>query len=150
MVLRTLRNQILDITSLKSFTFDFCSKLSVGDIILLEGELGTGKTTLARHIINNLYLVNNLPKPSTISSPTFPILLTYELDSYEIYHYDLYRIKNTKELSELNIFENTSSSITLIEWPEVLIKNSSIKNFYLIKLDLHSETERKIEIIYSN
>ena len=72
--------------------------------------------------------------------------ITYDLKSYEIYHYDLYRIKNIRELEELDFFENIKHSITLIEWPEILIGVSSIKNYYHINLDLFSETKRLLSI----
>ena len=105
-----------------------------------------GKTTFSRFIINNLYSLSNLKKPTIIKSPTFPILLTYDLSSYEIYHYDFYRINNLKELEELDFFENINNSITLIEWPELLINMPFKKKYYLINFDEHSEKTRLINI----
>ena len=113
---------------------------------MLKGELGAGKTTFSRFIINTLYSLNNLTKPISINSPTYPILITYDLNYYEVYHYDFYRIKNIKELEELDFFENIKNAITLIEWPELLINLPFLEKHYLVNLDLYSETKRIINI----
>ena len=144
-----LSNQILDLREIEKLATNFCKIISVGDICLFQGELGAGKTTFVRSLINNLYLLNNLPKPASISSPTYPILITYELNSSKIYHYDLYRIKNLIELEELDFFENLNNSITFIEWPEILISLPLNKKHYLINLDMISETRRKIKINFN-
>jgi len=115
---------------------------------MLKGDLGVGKTTLSRSIINNLYSLNNLSKPNSIKSPTFPILLTYDLLEYEIYHYDFYRIKNLKELEQLEFFEHLNNSITLIEWPELLIDLPFKEKYMLINIKFHSDTKRNIDIKY--
>ena len=107
-------------------------KLAVENIIVIQNE-------------SNL---NNLHKPSSIASPTFPILITYELNSSQIYHYDLYRVKSIKELEELDFFENLNNNITFIEWPEMLISLPLNKNHYLINLDMISETKRNINICF--
>ncbi len=143
-----LENQILDLSETESFALKFCKDLKVGDVLLLKGELGVGKTTFSRFIINNLHTLNKNKKPSSINSPTYPILLTYDLSAYEIYHYDFYRVKDRKELEELEFFENTEKSITLIEWPELLIDLPFKQKHYLINLDLYSETKRLINIKY--
>ena len=142
-----LSNQILDLCELEKLASNLCKDISVGDSYLFQGELGAGKTTFVRSLINNLYALNNLPKPSSITSPTFPILITYELNSLQIYHYDLYRVKSLKELEELDFFENLSKSITFIEWPEMLISLPLNKKYHLINLDMISETKRKINIV---
>ena len=144
-----LTNQILDLRELEKLATNLCKDISVGDIYLFQGELGAGKTTLVRLLINNLYLLNNLPKPMSIASPTFPILITYDLNSSQIYHYDLYRIKNIKELEELDFFENLNNNITFIEWPEMLVSLPLNKKHYLINLDIISETKRKINISFN-
>ena len=141
-------NQTLDISKIDSFSFEICKKLKIGDLLLFKGELGVGKTTLSRFIINNLHTLNNISKPNSINSPTYPILLTYNLRSYDIYHYDLYRIKSIRELEELDFFENLKNSITLVEWPELLINLPFKEKYYLINLNLHSETKRDINIKY--
>ncbi len=143
-----LNNEIVNIAEIKSLALEFCKKLKSGDIIMLKGELGVGKTTFSRFIINNLYKLNNEIRPVSISSPTYPILLTYSLKLYEIYHYDFYRIKDVKEIEELDFFENTKKSITLVEWPEILIDLPFKQKYYLINLDFHSEIERLINIKY--
>ena len=125
-------SQILDISEIKLLAFKFCKNLKAGDVIMLMGELGVGKTTLSRFIINNLYSLNNLKNPETIASPTYPILLTYNLKKYDIYHYDFYRIKTIKELEDLEFFENIQNSITIIEWPELLIELPFNQKYYLI------------------
>ena len=141
--------QILDLHELEKLATDLCKDISVGDIYLIQGELGAGKTTFVRLLINNLHVLNNLPKPSSIASPTFPILITYELNSSQIYHYDLYRLKNLKELEELDFFENLNNSITFIEWPEILISLPLNKKHCLINLDIISATKRKINISFN-
>ena len=146
--MRKLSNQILDLRELEKLATNLCKDISAGDICLFQGELGAGKTTFIRLLINNLYESNNIPKPSSIISPTYPILITYELNSSQIYHYDLYRVKNIKELEEIDFFENIKSSITLVEWPELLINVPFIKKYYLINFNLHTETQRVINIKY--
>ena len=147
--MQKLSNQILDLRELEKLSTNLCKDLSVGDICLFQGELGAGKTTFVRLLINNLYLLNNLPKPASIASPTFPILITYDLNTLQIYHYDFYRIKNLKELEELDFFENLNNNITFIEWPEMLISLPLNKKHYLINLDMISETKRKINISFN-
>ena len=146
--MQKLSNQILDLRELEKLSINLCKDISVGDIYIFQGELGAGKTTFVRLLINNLFVLNNLPKPSSIASPTFPILITYELNSSQIYHYDLYRVKSLKELEELDFFENLNNNITFIEWPEILISLPLKKNHYLINLDMISETKRKINICF--
>jgi len=133
---------ILDLKGLKSFCKNLSLHLKVGDIICLSGELGSGKTTLVRNLINSIYLRNNLKKPNSIKSPSFPILLTYEVNNFEIYHYDLYRISKRSELSEINIFEELNNSITFIEWPEIILDH--IKNYkhYSVNLSIADEEKR--------
>jgi len=147
--LRKLSNQILDFREIEKLATNLCKDISAGDICLFQGELGAGKTTLVRLLINNLYLLNNLPKPASIASPTFPILITYDLNSLQIYHYDLFRIQNLKELEELDFFENLNNNITFIEWPEMLISLPLNKKHYLINLEMISETKRKVNISFN-
>ena len=147
--MQKLSNQILDLRGLEKLSTNLCKDISVGDIYLFQGELGSGKTTFVRLLINNLYVLNNLPAQHSITSPTFPILITYELNSSLIYHYDLYRVKNLKQLEELDFFENLNSNITFIEWPEILINLPLNKKHYLINLDMISETKRKINISFN-
>ena len=147
--MQKLSNQILDLRELEKLSTNLCKDISIGDIYLFQGELGAGKTTFIRLLINNLFVLNNLPKPSSITSPTFPILITYDLNSSQIYHYDLYRIKNLKELDELDFFENLNNNITFIEWPEMLISLPLNKKHYLINLEIISETKRKINISFN-
>tara|TARA_B100000073_G_C23336096_1_gene412856 strand:- start:105 stop:551 length:447 start_codon:yes stop_codon:yes gene_type:complete len=146
--LLTLENQILDISEIKSLAFKISKNLKMGDVLMLKGELGVGKTTFSRFIINNLHTLNKINQPSKINSPTYPILLSYNLNSYEIHHYDFYRIKNIKEIEELDFFENIYNSITLIEWPELLIDIPFKDKYYLINLNMHSEKKRVINIKY--
>ena len=100
------------------------SIIKPGAIIFLQGEIGVGKTTFVRFLINHLE-VENSTKKSDILSPTFNILYNYKIGKINILHYDLYRLKNYKDILELGIFENSKDSIKIIEWPELIEKKPS-------------------------
>ena len=106
-------------------TFDLSKKigklLSNGDVIFLYGEIGVGKTTFVRGLINNLEVEKGMVE-SQILSPTFNIVFDYEIKKLKIMHYDLYRIKNSTDINELGIFTEIKDHITLIEWPELIEK----------------------------
>ena len=92
-----------------------------GDSILLYGEIGVGKTTFARLLINNYEVENNLKK-SEVLSPTFNIVFEYDVKNFIFKHYDLYRLKNEKDIQNIGLFEQQKININLIEWPELIKK----------------------------
>tara|TARA_B100001029_G_C14852627_1_gene334589 strand:+ start:31 stop:477 length:447 start_codon:yes stop_codon:yes gene_type:complete len=104
---------------LKKITEKINKIILPGDFILLFGEIGSGKTTFTRLLINSLEINNTLPE-SEVLSPTFNIVYEYEINKILIKHFDLYRIKTKDELNNLGIFDNTKDSITIIEWPELI------------------------------
>jgi len=139
-----------DLKALEIFAKNISKDLKKGSIICLKGELGAGKTTLAKFIINSLYDAKKIKKPVSIKSPSFPKLLTYDLLDIEIFHYDLYRISNYSELNELNIEENLNNSITIIEWPDILLNKTFNYDFHLIELEIYNESNRIININMNN
>ena len=92
------------------------------DCIFLIGEIGVGKTTFTRSLINYLQKREGVDQ-SEVLSPTFNLLYEYEIKKLKIMHYDLYRIKNSKELIQLGVFNENINSIKIIEWPELLKTN---------------------------
>ncbi|MDB9705761.1 tRNA (adenosine(37)-N6)-threonylcarbamoyltransferase complex ATPase subunit type 1 TsaE [Pelagibacteraceae bacterium] len=92
------------------------------DCIFLIGEIGVGKTTFTRSLINYLQKREGVDQTEVLS-PTFNLLYEYEIKKLKIMHYDLYRIKNSKELIQLGIFNENINSIKIIEWPELLETN---------------------------
>lgn len=107
------------------------SLLSKRDVVALKGDLGAGKTTFARFLIQSL-----MGSETTVPSPTFTLVQTYESKKQEVWHFDLYRLKNPEEIFELGIEDAFLNGITLIEWPErmkdYLPKTSLILNFELV------------------
>ena len=99
-------------------------KLTPGDVIFLYGEIGVGKTTFARLLINNYEKEKNL-KVSEVLSPTFNIVFEYDIKKFTIKHYDLYRLKNDSDIKNIGLFEDLERTITLIEWPELIKEKPS-------------------------
>ena len=119
-------------------------KLENGDCIFLIGEIGVGKTTFTRYLINNLQIQKGL-KETEVLSPTFNLLYEYEIKDLKIMHYDLYRIKKTNELDHLGIFSENEKTVKIIEWPDL------IKTPLTNKLEIYLEygennNERKMKI----
>ena len=93
--------------------------LSKGDIVFLYGEIGVGKTTFIKHLINYLQFKSN-KAITEVPSPTFNILYEYKINELIIQHYDFYRVKSADELKNIGLFENQKDFITFIEWPEII------------------------------
>jgi tRNA threonylcarbamoyladenosine biosynthesis protein TsaE len=95
------------------------TKIQKEDCILLFGEIGVGKTTLTRALINNLQNQNNVDE-TEVQSPTFNIVYEYEIGEFKIMHYDLYRLKTERDIQQLGIFEQSINNIKVIEWAEII------------------------------
>ena len=133
----------------KSVAAKFSKLIRIGDLILLRGNLGVGKTTFIKHIINSLQKKNK-QKISEVPSPTFNITNEYQINNILIKHYDLYRVNNKKELNNLGIEENLKKQITFVEWPDV-IKELKIKNTINLTLKYNNNfTRRYLTIISKN
>ena len=103
----------------KNFSEDIAKIIDNGDVIFLYGQIGTGKTTFVRFLINFLETKNKINQ-SDILSPTFNIVYDYEIGKKKILHYDLYRLKNYRDILELGMFETSKDHIKIIEWPELI------------------------------
>jgi len=101
---------------LEKIAWQLADKIKFGGTIILKGDLGVGKTTFARFIINAL----TYPKINEVLSPTFNLVHTYQSGiGKKIWHYDLYRIQKLEEVYELAI-EDALRDICIIEWPEII------------------------------
>ena len=103
----------------KNLSKNISKIIKAGDIIFLYGEIGTGKTTFTRFVINYFESRNKI-KNSDVLSPTFNIVYDYDIGKEKILHYDLYRLKNYNEISQLGMFETSNDSIKIVEWPELI------------------------------
>ena len=113
--------KISSIRDLKQISNKIKKKLTLGDVVFLYGEIGVGKTTFARLLINNYEKEKKL-KESEVLSPTFNIVFEYDVKEFTIKHYDLYRLKSDSDIKNIGLFEDLKKTITLIEWPELIKK----------------------------
>ena len=95
----------------------FTQILKKGDVVFLHGEIGVGKTTFVRHLIHNFQKNNHL-NLTEVTSPTFNLVNEYDVGSFIIQHYDLYRLTNSDEIKNIGLLENHKEKLILIEWPE--------------------------------
>jgi len=141
----------LDITTeieTKKLAEKLSNFLKKGDIVFLFGEMGTGKTTFVKYLINSMQMKNN-EDILEVQSPTFNILNEYEVNGLKILHYDLYRLKDKKELENVGQIKNQSDKLILIEWPELIEDNvsSTISINFAYEDDLY---KRSLSISSSN
>ena len=118
------RSDKIDLSSEKKtekFALKFLKKIKSKDVIFLYGEMGVGKTTFVKYLINGFQKENN-EILTEVTSPTFNILNEYQIKKTKINHYDLYRLNSADELKDLNLFDDKLNSITLIEWPQIIIE----------------------------
>ena len=122
---------------------NFSRVLKKGDIVFLYGEIGVGKTTFIKYLINS-FQKNNQLKPTEVTSPTFNLVNEYDVGSFIIEHYDLYRLTSSVEIKNIGLLENPKEILTLIEWPEKIEKK--IKK----KIDLFFEYGEDLNKRYLN
>ena len=133
---------IKSLDHLNSISKKIADKLSENDFIYLIGEIGVGKTSLARSLINYLQEKERV-KITEVLSPTFNLLYEYEIKNYKIMHYDLYRIKEEKELINLGIFSEKQKAVRIIEWPQ-MVKNKFKENLEIELNYTNNENEREL------
>ncbi|MCE2992009.1 MAG: tRNA (adenosine(37)-N6)-threonylcarbamoyltransferase complex ATPase subunit type 1 TsaE [Candidatus Jidaibacter sp.] len=104
----------LDLDSLKNLAKELAMRAKVGDIYLLHGDLGAGKTTFTQAFVECLGV-----SPGSVNSPTFNLVHVYTAREFEVWHFDLYRLKNLEELRELGLSDAINTGVTIIEWPEI-------------------------------
>ena len=129
-----IKNSTIDISSeetTRELAKNFSNYLKGGEIIFLYGEMGVGKTTFVKYLINQLLEKKNL-QTTEVTSPTFNLLNEYEIDNLIIKHYDLFRLKNESEIKNLDLFDQNKNTITLIEWPELIEKENVKKTIDLV------------------
>ena len=111
----------------------FAKLLCGGEVVLLGGDLGAGKTTFTKYVLKALGVKDE------VTSPTFTIMKEYDGKKFKIYHFDMYRISSGDEAREFGledyIFSGDKGSITFIEWPEN-IEDILVGNFNKIKINI--------------
>ena len=137
--------QLKSLEDTRNFSKNISKIISVGDIIFLYGEIGVGKTTFVRFFINHLESKNGVEN-SDVLSPTFNIVYDYDVGNLKILHYDLYRLKNYKDISQLGMFETSKSHIKIVEWPELIESKPNDRIEILFKYS-KSVNSRKVEIV---
>ena len=111
--------QLQSLEDTKNFSSKISKIIGDSDVIFLYGEIGTGKTTFVRFLINYLESKNGIKK-SDVLSPTFNIIYEYDIGETKILHYDLYRLKSYKDILQLGMFEISNNYIKIVEWPELI------------------------------
>ena len=133
-------SEIIDI-SLEIKTADLAKKFSKilkkSDVVFFHGEIGVGKTTFIRYLVNS-FQANNHLNVTEVTSPTFNLVNEYDVGIFTIQHYDLYRLTNSDETKNIGLLENQKEILTLIEWPEKIDNtiNNKIDLFFKYSKDM--------------
>jgi tRNA threonylcarbamoyladenosine biosynthesis protein TsaE len=136
-----IRSDKIDLSSEKKteeLAGKFLKILKPGNVVFLYGEMGAGKTTFVRYLINGFQKANKL-ELTEVTSPTFNLLNEYQINKIKINHYDLFRLKSPEEIKSLDLFEDSLNSVTLIEWPQIIKEKP--KN--LIELNFEYEKDHQ-------
>lgn len=115
-------------------------ELAAGDVVALCGDLGAGKTTLARGILRSLGVTERVP------SPTFTLVQAYETPSFPVHHFDLYRLRDPKEISELGFEDAIAAGAAIVEWPEHGLPSSAAGDALFIALSARGDGTRQAAI----
>lgn len=131
----------MNLAALDRWAGALAARCRIGDVIALSGELGAGKTTLARGVLRGLGLAGEAP------SPTFTIVQTYEPPEVRlpVWHVDLYRVERPAEAIELGFDDAFGTALTIIEWPERLGDALPARALRL-RLDGAGEPERRLTV----
>ena len=139
-----IKNSIIDISSeetTKELAKNFSNYLTGGEVIYLYGEMGVGKTTFVKYLINQFQIKKKL-ETTEVTSPTFNLLNEYDAGDLVIKHYDLFRLKDKSEVKNLDLFDKNENTITLIEWPE-LIKKDNLKKTIDLMFNYENELNNR-------
>lgn len=139
-----LHAYLRDLSETESFGRALAEHLRAGDVVLLQGPLGAGKSALARSVITAL-----LDAPEDIPSPTFTLVQTYETSAFEIWHCDLYRLDGPDGVVALGLEEAFEHAVMLIEWPERL-GNHAPKSALQCLISPQTDETRRIELSWSD
>lgn len=127
----------------KEFAKEFAKKLKIGDVVILSGDLGSGKTKFVEGVLSKFGLENE------ISSPTFTIVNEYKKDDINIYHFDVYRLEDSDEFYAIGGEEYFEKGICLIEWGEII--EDALPSKYIkinFKRNIEDDNKREINIDY--
>ena len=133
----------IDISSekkIEDFAYKFQKKIKPGLIIFLYGEIGVGKTTFVRHLINSHQKKNKL-ELTEVTSPTFNLCNHYQIKDIKINHYDLFRLKSEDDLKSLDLFDDNSDTVTLVEWPQII--NNKPKNLIELYFEYENDHQKR-------
>ena len=133
----------IDISSekkIEDFAYKFQKKIKPGFIVFLHGEIGVGKTTFVRHLINGYQKENKL-ELTEVTSPTFNLCNHYQIKNIKINHYDLFRLKSEDDLKSLDLFDDNSDTVTLVEWPQII--NNKPKNLIELYFEYENDHQKR-------
>ena len=142
-MLTAISSDKIDISSekkIEDFAYKFQKKIKPGLIIFLYGEIGVGKTTFVRHLINSHQKKNKL-ELTEVTSPTFNLCNHYQIKNIKINHYDLFRLKSEDDLKSLDLFDDNSDTVTLVEWPQII--NNKPKNLIELYFEYENDHQKR-------
>ena len=124
----------------EQLAYKFSKKIKPGNVVFFFGEIGVGKTTFIRYLINN-FQRENKTELTEVPSPTFNLLNEYQINDIKINHYDLFRIKSVNEIKNLGLFQEIKKTIVLIEWPQII--NEIPKNLIELVFEYKKDHQKR-------